>query len=133
MCESTHSTVFSLRLGRLSCLWEGASRISLSVDCADACTMQPPEFPCFAGTLEDTHASYHACADLLVESVKSAGAEVMIASHNERSIVHVADKMKQLGVPPQGAFQPLVGVDDCLGPREPTSPIWRGFGCSARM
>jgi hypothetical protein len=53
-------------------------------------------------TLADTHACYHACADTVLAACVAGGAEVMIASHNEESVRHVAGKMAELGLQPKG-------------------------------
>jgi hypothetical protein len=55
-----------------------------------------------AETIEDTHACYHQCADMVLGKVTSQRAELMIASHNENSIVHVTNRMRDLNIDPTG-------------------------------
>lgn len=50
-----------------------------------------------------THACYHACLDAILPHVRDRGAEVMVASHNEASIVHTVQRMAELDIEPTRA------------------------------
>jgi len=64
-------------------------------------------------TLEDTHANYHKCVDLILENIEYA--DVMVASHNEKTVKHVIHKMQELGIAVRGGgvfFGQLLGMCD---------------------
>lgn len=49
-------------------------------------------------TIDQTHANYDACVDLVLSEVKERGAEVMLATHNARSIGRACARMQELGI-----------------------------------
>lgn len=68
-------------------------------------------------SLEETHANYNRCADALVTMCHDESAEVMIASHNQKSIERAVSLMHELGVEPQKSgiyFGQLLGMADHL-------------------
>ena len=52
----------------------------------------------------------------VIHRVKSDGAEVMVATHNQASIEHAVALMHELGIDPQGHvyFGQLLGMSDAL-------------------
>lgn len=68
-------------------------------------------------TIEDTHENYNRCVDMVLHGVKSEGAEVMIATHNQASIENAVATMASLGLDPQTSgvyFGQLLGMADHL-------------------
>lgn len=68
-------------------------------------------------SLEETHANYNRCADSLVRVCHDEGAEVMIATHNQKSIERAVSLMHELDVEPQQSgiyFGQLLGMADHL-------------------
>jgi len=68
-------------------------------------------------TLQDTHASYDACAQLLLEEVAAGRAEVLLGSHNQGSIEKATQHMARLGLEPGASpvfFGQLLGMADHL-------------------
>lgn len=66
-------------------------------------------------TLEDTHACYHACADMLLSDIAAGRCEAIFASHNERSIQYITQRMGELGIDTQhggASFGQLLGMCD---------------------
>ncbi|KAA0149717.1 hypothetical protein FNF29_05728 [Cafeteria roenbergensis] len=67
-------------------------------------------------TLAATHASYNRAWKTILNEIKSgSGAEVMVATHNERSVRGVVDRMEQLGIERGNggvAFGQLLGMCD---------------------
>jgi proline dehydrogenase len=65
--------------------------------------------------IEQTHANYDACAELVLREVKERGAEVMLATHNVQSLQNAARRMRDLGIPRAGGgvfFGQLLGMSD---------------------
>jgi proline dehydrogenase len=63
--------------------------------------------------LEATHENYHKCVDLILDNIDYA--DIMIASHNEKTVKHVVQRMQDLGVPVRGGgvfFGQLLGMCD---------------------
>jgi hypothetical protein len=78
-------------------------------------------------TLAGTHACYHACADTVLSACVAGGAEVMIASHNEDSVRHVAGKMAELGLQPKGECACVYVLKSAVlrvGARAPCTFCW---------
>ncbi|KAL3130948.1 hypothetical protein ABBQ38_000271 [Trebouxia sp. C0009 RCD-2024] len=68
-------------------------------------------------SLEETHANYNRCADELVKMSRDEDAEVMIATHNQKSIERAVSLMHELEVQPQKSgvyFGQLLGMADHL-------------------
>ncbi|KAL4451694.1 hypothetical protein ABPG75_007356 [Micractinium tetrahymenae] len=67
-------------------------------------------------TVADTHANYNECVREMLRCVASEGAEVMVASHNQRSIELATYHMAALGLPPSSGvyFGQLLGMADHL-------------------
>lgn len=67
-------------------------------------------------TLEDTHASYHACLEVMLEDTKH-GSEVMVATHNQESIEYVTRRMDDMLIDARAGgvyFGQLLGMADHL-------------------
>jgi proline dehydrogenase len=65
--------------------------------------------------LEATHACYHRCIDAMFDNISRS--EVMIASHNQKSIEYVISKMNELGIDKKSGgvyFGQLLGMADHL-------------------
>lgn len=65
--------------------------------------------------IQATHACYDSCADTLLRAASEGWAEVMIASHNESSVMRVVQRMKDLGLDPTTSgvsFGQLLGMCD---------------------
>ena len=67
-------------------------------------------------TIADTHANYDACVAEMLRCVRDEGGEVMVASHNQRSIEGAVAGMAALGLPPGAGvyFGQLLGMADNL-------------------
>jgi proline dehydrogenase len=68
-------------------------------------------------SLDETHANYNRCLDVLVKSSLEEGSEVMIATHNQKSIERAVALMYELGIEPFHAgvyFGQLLGMADHL-------------------
>ncbi|EFN55844.1 hypothetical protein CHLNCDRAFT_145399 [Chlorella variabilis] len=65
---------------------------------------------------EDTHANYDRCVREMLACVAREGAEVMVASHNQRSVEMAVERMAALGLPPSAGvyFGQLLGMADHL-------------------
>ncbi|KAM6188343.1 hydroxyproline dehydrogenase-like [Sarcoramphus papa] len=68
-------------------------------------------------TLDATHRSYGECLELALGLAAQAGEEieVMVATHNEVSVLHATHRMEELGIPRQGGgvcFGQLLGMCD---------------------
>ncbi|GLI60684.1 hypothetical protein VaNZ11_002886 [Volvox africanus] len=67
--------------------------------------------------IEETHASFDACLDMLLGAVKDGRAEVMLGSHNQASVEAAVAAMARLGLEPDEApvyFGQLMGMADNL-------------------
>jgi proline dehydrogenase len=63
--------------------------------------------------IEHTHQMYHKCVDLMLDNIDIA--DVMIASHNEKSVQYVEKRMRDVGIPAKGGgvfFGQLLGMCD---------------------
>ena len=67
-------------------------------------------------TAEQTHAAYDVAVASLLPWVRDAGAEVMVATHNQPSVERAVAGMAALGLPPAApvAFGQLLGMADHL-------------------
>lgn len=68
-------------------------------------------------TIEETHENYNRCVDEVIKRVRTEGAEVMVATHNQASIEHAVATMARLGMDPHGSgvyFGQLLGMADHL-------------------
>jgi proline dehydrogenase len=64
-------------------------------------------------TLDETHANYHKCVDLILDHIEYA--DIMVASHNEKTVKYVVQRMQDLGIPVRGGgvfFGQLLGMCD---------------------
>jgi proline dehydrogenase len=65
--------------------------------------------------IETTHKMYHRCLDLMFKNIDMC--EVMIASHNQKSIEYATQKMQELNIPRRDGgvyFGQLLGMSDHL-------------------
>lgn len=70
-----------------------------------------PIFP----VIQDTHENYHRVMDAILRANVSRGAQVMVATHNERSVRFAVEKMHEYGIPRQRGgvyFGQLLGMCD---------------------
>jgi len=67
-------------------------------------------------TKEDTDAAYDAAVAALLPRVRDIGAEIMVATHNQQSVMHTVAGMAALGLPPSSGvtFGQLLGMADHL-------------------
>ncbi|XP_060699564.1 proline dehydrogenase 1, mitochondrial [Hemiscyllium ocellatum] len=67
-------------------------------------------------TYEDTNAMYHRCLDYILDEIKvNKKANVMVASHNERTVAYTLHRMHELGLHPSSRkvyFGQLLGMSD---------------------
>ncbi|GCB65141.1 hypothetical protein scyTo_0009927, partial [Scyliorhinus torazame] len=67
-------------------------------------------------TYEDTNAVYHRCLDYILDEIKvNRKANVMVASHNEKSVAYTLRRMHELGLHPSSKkiyFGQLLGMSD---------------------
>ncbi|GIL80851.1 hypothetical protein Vretimale_9435 [Volvox reticuliferus] len=67
--------------------------------------------------IEETHACFDACLDMMLGAVKDGRAEVMVGSHNQSSVETAVAAMARLGLEPDEApvyFGQLMGMADNL-------------------
>lgn len=66
-------------------------------------------------SLEATHANYNSCLQAMIERIKKgSNLEIMIASHNQRSVELAIETMDKLKLPPSSGvyFGQLLGMSD---------------------
>uniref|UniRef100_UPI00398F7CB5 proline dehydrogenase 1, mitochondrial-like isoform X2 n=1 Tax=Pristiophorus japonicus TaxID=55135 RepID=UPI00398F7CB5 len=67
-------------------------------------------------TYEDTNVMYHRCLDYILDEIKvNMKANVMVASHNERTVSYAMQRMHELGLHPSSKkiyFGQLLGMSD---------------------
>lgn len=66
-------------------------------------------------SLDATHANYNACLQAMIERIKAGSSlEIMIASHNQKSVELAIDTMRKLQLPPSSSvyFGQLLGMSD---------------------
>lgn len=62
--------------------------------------------------IQNTHENYHKIVDVLLEDKI---AHIMVASHNEKTVLHVTKRMEELNIPKRGGgvyFGQLLGMCD---------------------
>lgn len=67
-------------------------------------------------TIEDTHASYDQAVQMLLDGVQNEHSEVMVATHNQRSVERAVKGLADRGLPPSAPayFGQLLGMADNL-------------------